>query len=337
MRSAASKPPTAGAMARRNPSIASLVPIAAALLGVTLLAAGSPARAQDYGNDSWRPRPISNFETWADGRLVDVQLKVDGDPAPLYVAPGHDDRHYFQAFAGRNYSVLLKNNSGRRVAVLLAVDGLNAVNGEITALRPDEGMYVLGPWEQATIRGWRTSLNEVRRFVFVDERRSYAERTGQSNSDMGWIRVLSFREQTPWWHSRRSGWDQPKARFRDDGPQANVPAPVPMNEVPQARAEDSKDGAPAPTTKSVAPEAQDNLTHGEQGQGGSFPGTGWGERKQDRVQRTQFTPDPVAVDHLIFRYEYASGLQALGILPARRFRDRLGERDGEMGFARPPR
>src|ERR1051325_6294847 len=163
MRSAASKPPTAGAMARRNPSIASLVPIAAALLGVTLLAAGSPARAQDYGNDSWRPRPISNFETWADGRLVDVQLKVDGDPAPLYVAPGHDDRHYFQAFAGRNYSVLLKNNSGRRVAVLLAVDGLNAVNGEITALRPDEGMYVLGPWEQATIRGWRTALHATRR------------------------------------------------------------------------------------------------------------------------------------------------------------------------------
>src|ERR1044072_2473301 len=99
MRSAASKPPPAGAMARRNPSIASLVPIAAALLGVTLLAAGSPARAQDYGNDSWRPRPISNFETWADGRLVDVQLKVDGDPAPLSARPGAHDRHHLHASA----------------------------------------------------------------------------------------------------------------------------------------------------------------------------------------------------------------------------------------------
>ena len=341
MRSAALNLPTAGAIARRNRRTASpirpLARLATALCALALLAAVSPARAEDYGNDSWRPRSLSDFATWADGRLVDVQLRVDGDPAPLYIAPGHEYRHYFQAFAGRNYSVVLKNNSGHRVAVLLAVDGLNAVNGEITALRPDEGMYVLGPWEQATIRGWRTSLDEVRRFVFVDERRSYAERTGQNNSDMGWIRVLSFREQIPWWQSRRGGWGQPKPRYRDDRPQASTPVPVPMNEAPQARAEDSKDGAPAPTTKSVAPEAQDNLTHGDEGRGGAFPGTGWGERKQDHVQRTQFTPDPVAVDLLIFRYEYASGLEALGILPARRFRDRLDERDGEMGFARPPR
>src|ERR1051325_6611099 len=115
MRSAASKPPTAGAMARRNPSIASLVPIAAALLGVTLLAAGSPARAQDYGNDSWRPRPISNFETWAAGRFVDVRWRLGGAPARLYAPPAHDVPPSFRAFPGRNYSVLLKNNGGRRV------------------------------------------------------------------------------------------------------------------------------------------------------------------------------------------------------------------------------
>ena len=53
-------------------------------------------------------------------------------------------------------------------------------------------MYVLDPYEGAVIRGWRTSLDDVRQFVFVDEERSYAERTGQANGDMGWIRVLSF-------------------------------------------------------------------------------------------------------------------------------------------------
>ncbi|HUK63667.1 MAG TPA: hypothetical protein VLV15_10040, partial [Dongiaceae bacterium] len=153
-------------------------------------------------NDITPIRSIRDIETWADGRLVDVQLRVDGEASPLCVGPGHDDRRYFQAFAGRNYSIVLRNNTGRRVAVLLAVDGLNAVNGEISSLRPSEDMYVLGAYEQATIRGWRTSLDEVRRFVFVDERKSYAQRTGQANSDMGWIRVLSFREQLPWWQSR---------------------------------------------------------------------------------------------------------------------------------------
>jgi hypothetical protein len=341
-RSAATLHPTAGALARRDRSTdqpaTRLGRIAAALFGVALLAAAvSPARAWDDRNDITPTRSIRDIETWADGRLVDVQLRVDGEASPLYVGPGHDDRRYFQAFAGRNYSIVLRNNTGRRVAVLLAVDGLNAVNGEITKLRPDEGMYVLGAYEQATIRGWRTSLDEVRRFVFVDERKSYAQRSGQANSDMGWIRVLSFREQTPWWQPRPGVMENPQ--FRDDRAHAPVPvpAPVPMNEEPRAQADESKDGAPAPSAKSAVPQEQDNMARGEQEGGGSFPGTGWGQRQQDHVNRTQFTPDPVAVDRLIFRYEYASGLQALGILPVRGYRDRLGERDGQVGFAKPPR
>jgi hypothetical protein len=295
-------------------------------------AAAVPARAWD---ERTTITPTRDLETWADGRLVNVQLRVDGVASPLYVGPGQDDRRYVQAFAGRNYSIVLKNNTGRRVAVLLAVDGLNAVNGEMSQLRPNEDMYVLGPWEQATIRGWRTSLDEVRRFVFVDEQKSYAQRSGQANSDMGWIRVLSFREQQPWWPTRRIYMDEgTKRELRTDVPQAQ--AAPPSEDAPKARAQDSKDAAPAPTTKSVAPQ-QDNLARGEQEGGNSFPGTGWGDRQADHVNRTRFTPEPVAMDRLIFRYEYASGLAALGILPVRHWHDRLGERDGQLGFAKPPR
>ena len=31
-------------------------------------------------------------------------------------------------------------------------------------------MYVLDPWQRTTVQGWRTSLQEVRQFTFVDER-----------------------------------------------------------------------------------------------------------------------------------------------------------------------
>jgi hypothetical protein len=56
------------------------------------------------------------------------------------------------------------------------------------------------------------------------------------------------------------------------------------------------------------------------------------------VRRVEFTPVAVAVDRLIFRYEYASGLRALGIDPSRYgWHDRLADRDGEPGFAKPPR
>jgi len=54
-------------------------------------------------------------------------------------------------------------------------------------------------------------MRDVRRFVFVDEERSYAERTGQANGDMGWIRVLSFRERAP------QVWIEPRQQSDDEG------------------------------------------------------------------------------------------------------------------------
>ena len=308
------------------------------LVAFALLAAAAPARAS--GEIDWNDHVGRVDDSWADGQLVDVQLRVDGEVAPLYWAPGRFDRRYVQAFAGRNYSIVLHNNTGRRVAVLLAVDGLNAVNGELTTLRPNEPMYVLGPWEQATIRGWRSSLDEIRRFVFVDERKSYAQRTGQSNSDMGWIRVLAFREQLPWWQTDRDQWGHVKRMYRDEGmpvPQSRedsntAPQPVPdKSAAPQAS--DKAVAPPAPSA--VAPETDGLMRFNSDNR--SFPGTGWGERRTDRVQRVEFTPDPVAVDKLIFRYEYASGLRALGIDPfGDRWRERLGDRDSDLGFAKPP-
>src|SRR5439155_442973 len=111
------------------------------------------------------------------------------DPRPgSPFRPSGSDRLYFQAFKGRNYSLVVRNNTGRRVGVLIAVDGLNVVTGERSSLSRNESMYVLDPNERAVIRGWRTSLDQVRRFVFVDEEHSYAERTDQANGDLGWIR-----------------------------------------------------------------------------------------------------------------------------------------------------
>jgi hypothetical protein len=293
---------------------------------------------------------------WADGNLVDVQIRVDGQAAPLYFSPrGNDQRHYFQAFAGRNYSVVLRNNTGRRIGVLLAVDGLNVVNGEITRQSPGEPMYVLGPWESATIRGWRTSMDEVRRFVFVDEKRSYAERTGQANSDMGWIRVLAFREQGRivfWSRSELRENSKTRAQGGADVPQERAkPAPEGasgqlLGDAPPATAPDAPradagrakaNEAPAPTAQRVDGRTDQLMAEREsKDEGGSFPGTGWGERRTDPVRYVDFTPERGATDQLVFRYEYARGLIALGIYPDR---DRLSERDGGglVGFARPPR
>jgi hypothetical protein len=286
----------------------------AVLAAVAVLSAAAPAQAA-YG------------DLTADGRIVDVGIRVEGRGAPLFIKQGDWSRWYFQAFEGRNYSIVLRNNTGRRVGVLVAVDGLNVVDGEKSRLKSGEPMYVLGPWGSAEIAGWRTSLKQIRKFVFVDEEISYASRTGQANGDMGWIRVLAFEEMRPWKDitpelrydgrprssSEKSG-EADDARARSEAPRAN--------------------DSPAPRV--VEPEGADRKAQQFHGGQQSVPGTGWGDKGYDPVRRTDFTPSRNATDHLVFRYEYASGLRALGIFPQRR--GRVWERDGgDLGFARPPR
>lgn len=278
------------------------------LLTATTLALGLVARA------SWSA-PWDNYDATADGRLVDAQVLVNGRVSPLYNAPGRYDRSYFQAFRGQNYSLLLHNNTDRRVGVLIAVDGLNVITGDHSNLSRNEAMYVLDPYEETTISGWRTSQDEVRRFVFVDEEHSYAERTGQANGDMGWIRVLAFREQ-------RSPWDDIR-KYRYEG----TPYEGDASRAPVAPPSKS-----APQIQGMAPEAQ---MYGNRNDD-SNPGTGWGDRKWDHVSRTDFRAEANPVDRITLRYEYARGLAQLGIR-VQRNRDRTWERErGEIGFAAPP-
>lgn len=281
-----------------------------ALVAAVLIPGG--ATAQDW-DDNWH-REVSNYGATLGGQLVDVQVEVAGLPVALFTAPRvGDPRRYFEARQGRNYSLVLTNRTGQRIGVMVAVDGLNVVDGQRSSLSPHEAMYILDPWERTTIRGWRTSLDQVRRFVFVDEQRSYAARTGQANGDLGWIRVLTFRERTPWFARRRDGWSR----------RESLPPPA------AEREEDSQS----------KPEAPETLQKGQADKDVSAaPGTGWGERRYDPVHETEFTADGAAVDHLILRYEYAHGLAALGIDTRRLLaRERWRERDGEFGFALPPR
>jgi hypothetical protein len=299
----AARPSAPRPAARRIRQAGISTTILALALGTAL---AGPARAH-------RPPPESGWsrEARAAGSLVDVQVLVDGTRVPLFASPRFDGRRYFEAERGRNYALTIHNRTGRRIAVLLAVDGLNVVNGARSSLGRDEPMYVLGPWETASIRGWRTSLEHVQQFVFVDEERSYASRTGQANGDMGWIRVLAFEEERP----------------------VAVCPPVPDRlEEHSERARGTAGDAPA--WGMGAPQAKAPAEVQKQATGESYAGTGWGKQRRDPVREVEFTPVALASDHLVLRYEYARALAALGIFPDE---NRLGERErGEIHFARPP-
>jgi len=260
------------------------------------------------------------------GNLVSVSLEVDGRSASLYPAPDGSGRYYLEAWRGARYAVRLANRTGERLGVLLTVDGLNAISGERSFAGPRSPgrLYVLYPWDETLVQGWRTSLEEVRQFTFVDEERSYAARSGKANARLGWIEVEVFRERRPvvrpWPY-----WPRPDdGRYGEDQREENRGEPDAKTK--DEGASSARDGiagrAPAPPA-TAAP---------------VYPGTGWGPRAEDPVRVVSFDPEPTPAERVTLRYEYASALRALGILPRQWWaRDRLRERErGESGFARPP-
>jgi hypothetical protein len=303
--------------------------LVSAFLGAAGLLVAVPARAHtSYGESP--------------GSLVSVSVEVQGRDVPLYPAPDGSGRFYLEAREGARYAVRIANRTHERLGVVLTVDGLNAISGGL-----DRGvgrMYVLDAWGSAAIKGWRTSLEDIRRFTFVDERASYAARSGKANSKMGWIEVAVYRERARSWVYqpgpvyRTDPYEESGARDRAGERSADAGEEQPASEADGAgkagRADEVRDRpsgrAEAPAMK-VPPSAVPPA--------GGYPGTGWGAREDDPAMLVDFEPRSSPAERVTLRYEYASALRALGILPAPWWaRDRLRERDGgATGFAKPPR
>ena len=264
------------------------------------------------------------------GSLVTVSVEVDGSPAPVYQGLDGSGRYYLEAREGAHYAVSVANRTSERLGVSLVVDGLDAISGE----RQESGapwrlprpgrMYVLEPWDSATVPGWRTSLADVRRFTFVDERASYATRSGKANAKMGWIEVLVYRERER----------QPLVL---DGRRDRVtPAPEGAAQGPPS-ARRSEPAMEAPDA-AAAPSGDAKAAHEPEYGGRAYPGTGWGPRASDPVILVDFEPERRPAERVTLRYEYRDALLALGILPRPWYGpDRLAERErGGDGFAQPP-
>src|SRR5258706_8745798 len=259
-------------------------------ISLSLLLGACAAQAQ------WEPTP---------GTLVGVSVAVDGERAPLFPSPDAANRYYLEARARAPYAI-----SGER--------------------DPAPGrMYVLGPWEQMTVRGWRTSLQEVRQFTFVDERASYAVRSGKANGRIGWIEAAVYREQRRY-VARPRPWREYDGRSEESDSAGEARS---RSTAPPASA--LREDADAPAAKLEAERAERSR---DDRSSGSFPGTGWGPRAEDRAVVVTFEPETAPADRITLRYEYRSALLALGVLP-RPWppRDRLRERErGDSGFAKPP-
>ena len=105
-------------------------------------------------------------------------------------------RSYLQAEKGARYQVRVRNTTGERLGLVIAVDGRNIINGAKSELARSEPMYVLAPYGTQDYAGWRANLDAINEFYFTDWSDSYAEAFGD-RSARGVIAVAVYGEVPP--------------------------------------------------------------------------------------------------------------------------------------------
>lgn len=247
-----------------------------------LLAAGAAAR------EIPRRAPAAQFG---------VDVLVDGVARPQYEARG---TAYIEALRGREYTIRLANPLPVRVAVALAVDGLNTIDASSTSAWK-AAKWVLEPYQTMEIPGWQVSGETARRFVFVGERSSYGAWLGQTEN-LGVIEAVFFRERTNW---------------------ANIDPLMERRAAPGAEAEKAAPGAPA---LKAAPQP---LAAGE-ALDEDYAATGMGDQQEHRVTRVHLRLEREAAAVVRLRYEFRPELERLGVLLLRR--TPLERRERARGF-----
>ena len=218
-----------------------------------------------------------------------VEILVNGVPQTRYA---HEGRWYVEALKGREYAIRLRNPYPVRVAVALAVDGLNTIDARETSAKGAR-KWVLGPYETVTISGWQTSASHARAFEFTTEERSYGQALGKT-ANLGIISAAFFRERMPAYALRQD---------RQESKAEAAPA------APPAAAERSQ-------SKAAADE---------------YAATGMGRSRNHAVEQVWLDLEDAPAATVNIRYEFRPQLARLGILPAPRV-DPLSRRERARGF-----
>ncbi len=221
----------------------------------------------------------------------DVQvIREDGETLPTYALK---DRFYVQGNANERYIIRVTNPTPNRIEAVVSVDGLDVVDGENGDLR--KRGYVVPPYGETRIEGFRTSQADVATFRFSAVSDSYAGKKGKARN-VGVIAVALFEEQAaaeiiaP--EIVQPNYRQPYD-YEDDLDASRGVSPRPNGQVNKKAEKAGKDSyaaadraeprRSAPTTTATAPSAPPPSPRGGNGGGArmkSFDDDGAGEAEE---------------------------------------------------------
>jgi hypothetical protein len=155
-----------------------------------------------------------------------VQIGLRGEDGRFltgFTAAGND---YVAGRAGHRYSIYVRNQGPGRIEVVVTVDGLDVIDGKGGSL--SKRGYLLDPYGDVDIDGFRTSTSEVAAFRFGSVESSYAARKHGDTRNVGVIGVAAFHERgdSPrFWGPPRSSAEADQRHNADPFPQRYASPP----------------------------------------------------------------------------------------------------------------
>ena len=287
----------------------------ASMLGMSLFAS-SPKTVSakiEVPNEAIQDKSVT-----ARRAAFNVEVLVNGVSLPEYYARG---KRYIEASEGAEYQLRIRNPLGERVAVALAVDGLNSIDARHTSAS-NASKWVIEPYGTITISGWQMSSQRARHFYFTTERDSYGAKLGQT-SNLGVISAVFFRERRP------IAVVTPRRSERYEGDESSS----------------NSKSAPAPSAGQARDKSGTGIMSKER-RAESYPGpddqsaaTGIGRNVRHDVRWVNLDLENSPTAEVTLRYEYRTGLVRLGIHPRPypyRYPDTIHRRENASGFSPEP-
>lgn len=244
------------------------------------------------------------------GDSVEVRIISDnGREAPFYPVSARypAKKVYAEAVKGDHYKISVRNKLGRRVGVVIAVDGRNIVSGQKSWLKNRERMYILEPYATYEYAGWRTGQDQINRFYFTEVPDSYAAAFGD-HSAMGVIAVAVY----------------PEVQRYEPPPQMQS-----QESGVFGRSDRRKSAAPSPGSEAAAPSAKAEAAD-------RSAGTGYGRSEYSPSHTVAFDPESRSVENIFIKYEWRSTLCRMGIVSCGKQYHRQGNRLWDNGGYAPP-
>ena len=221
----------------------------------------------------------------------------------------HRSTTYIEARDGCEYAIRLSNDTASRVAVHLAVDGLNTIDASDAS--PSRGpRWVLEPYQQATITGWQTGMDASRRFYFTTADESYAEWVGDT-SEAGQIRIVAYRERQRYVPPPvyiEPGWDRPYRGGYEEWDDADGYGRGKKSGAATGADALSSDRGAA-ESEARAPSSRSYRWRDERA------ATGIGRETGNSVSHTSFDAESHSFARITLRYRFYDQLLAWGVYP----------------------